>query len=190
MFTTPDLSRCRCPRPSGFSLRVSRPSFRAVAAVSQRRSQSGSMPHSKPSFDEYAFSSSTSPQTAFPILRTNSYGRMMICAQMNTHDRLIRNARGRTDCFISKANRATNATAVATLWPHTTVPSQFAEDQIEYNRMLEKWRPGYNELQRKVDAFGRCVWVVFACVVCAGSTAADVLSRPRCPSGPRRRNPG
>ena len=26
---------------------------------------------------------------------------------------------------------------------------QFAEAQMEYNRMLEKWRPGYNELQRK-----------------------------------------
>ena len=27
---------------------------------------------------------------------------------------------------------------------------QRAEDQMEYNRMLEKWRPGYNELQKKV----------------------------------------
>lgn len=87
------------------------------------------MPTSKPSFDDYAFKSDAAPTTAFPILRTNSYGRMMICAQMNTHDRLIRNAKGRTDCFISK----------------------FAEDQIEYNRMLEKWRPGYNELQRKAQ---------------------------------------
>lgn len=85
------------------------------------------MPHSKPSFDDYAYKRSTCYRDAFPILRTNSYGRMMIGAQMNTHDRLIRGARGRTDCFLSK----------------------FAEDQMEYNRMLEKWRPGYNELQKK-----------------------------------------
>lgn len=85
------------------------------------------MPRGKKSFDEYAFKESTTSTTAFPILRTNSYGRMMIGAQMNTHDRLIRNARCRTDSYLSKV----------------------AEDQMEYNRMLEKWRPGYNELQKK-----------------------------------------
>lgn len=46
---------------------------------------------------------------------------------MNTHDRLIRNANCRTDCFLDK----------------------FAEEQMEYNRKMEKWRPGYNELQNK-----------------------------------------
>jgi len=81
----------------------------------------------KPSFDDYAFKQQMPSTTAFPILRTNSYGRMMIGAQMNTHDRLIRNAKGRTDCYLEKR----------------------AEDQMEYNRMLEKWRPGYNELQKK-----------------------------------------
>jgi hypothetical protein len=65
------------------------------------------MPTSKPSFDDYAHSEDVNPTTAFPILRTNSYGRMMICAQMNTHDRLIRNAKGRTDCFISKVKPST-----------------------------------------------------------------------------------
>jgi len=79
------------------------------------------------SFDEMAQRQGTTTNAAFPILRTNSYGRMMISAQMNTHDRLIRNAACRTDCFLDK----------------------FAEEQMEYNRKMEKWRPGYNELQNK-----------------------------------------
>jgi len=112
------------------------------------------MPTSKPSFDDYAHSEDVNPTTAFPILRTNSYGRMMICAQMNTHDRLIRNAKGRTDCFISKVKPSTASQMTASFGSHrhplASVPLQVAEDQIEYNRMLEKWRPGYNELQRKV----------------------------------------
>lgn len=64
---------------------------------------------------------------SFPIVRTNSYGRMMISAQMNTHDRLVRNALARTDHKISNVVLA----------------------QMEYNRKMEKWKPGYNELQRK-----------------------------------------
>lgn len=64
---------------------------------------------------------------SFPIVRTNSYGRMMISAQMNTHERLIRNAHARTDNRISKV----------------------ALDQMDYNRKMEKWKPGYNELQKK-----------------------------------------
>jgi len=115
------------------------------------------MPTSKPSFDDYAFKSDAAPTTAFPILRTNSYGRMMICAQMNTHDRLIRHAKGRTDCFISKVRRCLFRSQ-RTFAPYYSnhplpIPLQFAEDQIEYNRMLEKWRPGYNELQRKVTIY-------------------------------------
>jgi len=51
----------------------------------------------------------------------------MISAQMNTHDRLIRNANARTENYLSK----------------------FCEHQMEYNRKLEKWRPSYNELQEK-----------------------------------------
>lgn len=71
------------------------------------------MPRGKKSFDEYAFKDNSTGTTAFPILRTNSYGRMMIGAQMNTHDRLIRNARCRTDSYLSKVRlcRAGNAVA-------------------------------------------------------------------------------
>lgn len=85
------------------------------------------MPSGAPSFDDFAKSKKLTNSQAFPILRTNSYGRMMISAQMNTHDRLIRNANARTDNFLEK----------------------FYEDQMEYNRKLEKWRPSYNELQEK-----------------------------------------
>lgn len=67
------------------------------------------------------------PVGSFPIVRTNSYGRMMISAQMNTHERLIRNATSRTDSYISPTSL----------------------QQMEYNRKMEKWRPGYNELHRK-----------------------------------------
>lgn len=69
----------------------------------------------------------TKPVASFPIVRTNNYGRMMISAQMNTHDRLIRNAEARTD--------------------HRISPGLLA--QMEYNRKMEKWKPGYNELQKK-----------------------------------------
>jgi len=69
----------------------------------------------------------TSSTASFPIVRTNSYGRMMISAQMNTHDRLIRNAEARTDNQVSS----------------------LAISQMEYNRKMEKWRPGYNEVQAK-----------------------------------------
>lgn len=71
------------------------------------------MPRGKKSFDEYAFKESTTSTTAFPILRTNSYGRMMIGAQMNTHDRLIRNARSRTDSYLSKVRQCRSRNAVA-----------------------------------------------------------------------------
>lgn len=64
---------------------------------------------------------------SFPISQTNSYGRMMIRKQMDTHDHLIHHAGSRTDAWISRV----------------------AADQMEYNRKLEKWRPGYNALQRK-----------------------------------------
>ena len=86
------------------------------------------MPANAPSFDDYANSKKTTCTQAFPILRTNSYGRMMISAQMNTHDRLIRGATSRSETYLSK----------------------HFEDQMEYNRKLEKWRPSYNELQEKV----------------------------------------
>jgi len=67
------------------------------------------------------------PVGAFPIVRQNSYGRMMISAQMNTHERLITNATARTESEVSERSL----------------------HQMVLNRKMEKWKPGFNELHEK-----------------------------------------
>jgi len=67
------------------------------------------------------------PVGAFPIVRTNSYGRMMISAQMNTHERLVTNATARTENNVSERSMT----------------------QMILNRKMEKWKPGFNELHEK-----------------------------------------
>ena len=39
---------------------------------------------------------------SFPIVQTNSYGRMMIDKSMETHENLISNCKSRTDSWISR----------------------------------------------------------------------------------------
>ena len=45
---------------------------------------------------------SSNQNACFPILQTNSYGRMMIDKQMHTHDDLIGKCLPRTDSWISR----------------------------------------------------------------------------------------